>query len=58
MASAANGAIFLMLGAIGFMLASLAGFGFYLYKRGNAPIPPHIQLVEEMSREGGTQSHA
>lgn len=54
MAGAANGAIFLMLGAIGAMLASLAGFGFYLFKRASAPIPPHIQLVEEMGREGTT----
>ena len=57
-ASAANGAIFLMFGAIGSMLAALTGFGFYLYKRENTPIPPHIQLVEEMSREGGNPSHA
>ncbi len=47
-----------MLGAIGSMLAGLSAFGFYLYKRGNAPIPPHIQLVEEMGREGGAPSHA
>jgi hypothetical protein len=58
MASAANGAIFLMLGAIGSMLAALSGFGYYLYKRASAPIPPHIQLVEEMSHGGGASSHA
>ena len=58
MASAANGAIFLMLGAIGSMLAALSGFGYYLYKRAGAPIPPHIQLVEEMSHEGAVSSHA
>ena len=57
-ASAANGAIFLMFGAIGSMLAALSGFGFYLFKRANLPIPPHIQLVEEMSREDGDPSHA
>ena len=58
-ASAANGAIFLMFGAIGSMLAALIGFGYYLYKRENTPIPPHIQLVEEMSREAGhNPSHA
>jgi hypothetical protein len=55
-ASAANGAIFLMIGAIGTMLAALSGFGFYLYKRASAPIPPHIQLVEEMSHDD--QTHA
>ncbi len=58
MAGAANGAIFLMFGAIGSMLAALSGFGFYLYKRANAPIPPHIQLVEEMSGEDDDQTHA
>ena len=57
-ASAANGAIFLMIGAIGSMLAALTGFGFYLYKRASAPIPPHIQLVEEMRREDDDPSHA
>ena len=57
-ASAANGAIFLMIGAIGSMLAGLSGFGFYLYKRASAPIPPHLQLVEEMRREDDDQSHA
>ncbi len=57
-ASAANGAIFLMIGAIGTMLAALSGFGFYLYKRASAPIPPHIQLVEEMRREDDDLSHA
>ena len=57
-ASAANGAIFLMFGAIGSMLAALSGFGFYLYKRASAPIPPHIQLVEELRREDDNQPHA
>lgn len=57
-ASAANGAIFLMIGTIGTMLTGLTGFGFYLYKRASAPIPPHIQLVEEMSHEDDDQHHA
>ena len=57
-AGAANGAIFLMIGTIATMLAALSGFGFYLYKRASAPIPPHIQLDEEMGREEGDQSHA
>ena len=57
-ASAANGAIFVMIGIIGSMLAAFSGFGFYLYKRASAPIPPHIQLVEEMSGDEGDPSHA
>ena len=57
-ASAANGAIFVMIAVIGSVLAALSGFGYYLYKRASAPIPPHIQLVEEMSGEEGDPSHA
>ena len=57
-AGAANAAIFLMIGAIGSMLAAMTAFGFYLYKRASAPIPPHIQLVEEMSGEEGDPPHA
>jgi hypothetical protein len=56
-AGAANGAIFLMLGVIGAMLAATAGFGFYIYKRANTPLPPHLQLVEEMNDED-RYSHA
>ena len=57
-AGAANAAIFLMIGAIGSMLAAMTAFGFYLYKRASAPIPPHIQLVEEMRGEDDDQTHA
>ena len=37
MAPATNDAIFLMLGCIGFMLLTLSGFAFYLFKRANGP---------------------
>ncbi len=37
---AINGAIFLLLGCIGGVLASLAGFAFYLIKRASVPMPP------------------
>ena len=40
-APAMNAAIFLMLGVIGSMLASAAGFGIYLMKRSNMPLPPN-----------------
>ena len=48
-APAINDAIFLMLGCIGFMLASLAAFAFYLMKRANAPLPPHAEIVQSMT---------
>ena len=57
-AGATNSAIFLMLGIIGTMLTASGGFGFYLYKRAHTPIPPHIELVEEMGEENDGQSHA
>ncbi len=50
-AGAANAAIFVMLGAIGLMLAATGGVAFYIYRHAQAPIPPHIQLVESMSTE-------
>ena len=45
-APAINDAIFLMLGCIGFMLASFAGFAIYLMKRSSAPLPPHAELAQ------------
>ncbi len=43
-AGAVNAAIFLMLGFIGSLLASLAAFAFYLSRRATAPIPPHAEF--------------
>jgi hypothetical protein len=43
-AGAINAAIFLMLGLIGFILAGIGGFAFYLMKRANAPLPPPLDL--------------
>jgi hypothetical protein len=43
---AVNGAIFLMLGCIGSMLAGLAGFAFYLMRRANAPLSSHLGAAQ------------
>ena len=48
-APAINAAIFLMLGFIGFTLSALGGFAFYLMKRAQSPVPPHIELAEMMT---------
>lgn len=48
-AGAMNSAIFLMLGCIGAMLASLGGFALYLMKRAGAPLPPHLELTESIA---------
>jgi hypothetical protein len=54
-AGAANGAIFLMLGCIGGVLGLLSAFGLYLYRRSLAPLPPHVELAENLGApsEGG-----
>lgn len=48
-AGAANGAIFLMLGFIGAMLAGVGAFAFNLMRRAGAPVPPHVAVAEEIS---------
>ena len=48
-APAMNAAIFLMLGFIGFMLASAAGFAFYLVKRASVPLPPHAEFTQTIN---------
>lgn len=48
-AGAINAAIFLMIGVLGTMLASLGGFAFYLSRRAAAPAPPHVELGQSVS---------
>ncbi|MGB8167815.1 MAG: hypothetical protein WCF18_10020 [Chthoniobacteraceae bacterium] len=48
-AGAINAAMFLMIGVIGSMLASLGGFAFYLSRRAAAPAPPHAELDRAMA---------
>ena len=43
-AGAINAAIFLMIGVLGLMLASLGSFAFYLSRRAAAPTPPYAEL--------------
>jgi hypothetical protein len=45
-AGAMNAAIFLMLGFIFSVLALLVASGVYLYRRSQAPVPPHIQIAD------------
>jgi hypothetical protein len=51
-APATNDAIFLMLGLIGLMLGTIVGCGFYLFKRSQAPLPPHAEVAQTMTAEG------
>lgn len=44
-APAINAAIFLLMGFIGSMLAGVAAFGFYLFRRSKQPHPAHEQFL-------------
>ena len=44
-APAINAAIFLLMGFVGSMLAGVAAFGFYLFRRSKMPHPPHEQFL-------------
>ena len=54
-AGAANAAVFTMLGLIGGVLSLLAAFGYNLYRRSLAPIPPHADIADDNGEppEGG-----
>jgi hypothetical protein len=54
-AGAANAAVFTMLGLIGCVLGVLAAFGYYLYRRSLAPVPPHAEIAGQIgaASEGG-----
>ena len=56
-AGAVNGAIFLMLGFIGGVLALLGAFAFYLMKRSSSPLPPHVEFAGFSNHEEN-ESHA
>jgi hypothetical protein len=47
-AGAINAAIFLMIGVLAVMMASLGGFAFYLSRRSAAPVPPHAELGQSI----------
>ena len=46
---AANGAIFVMLGVLAFVLGLIVLAGYSLVKRGRMPMPPHAELMRSMS---------
>ena len=43
---AVNGAIFVMLGFLGVMLASVTGFAFAIWRRSRNPLPSNLDLAE------------
>ena len=56
-AKGANAAIFLMLGLLAGMFALLIAFGICLYRRAQAPTPPHAELGDGLeSQAEGTFS--
>lgn len=57
-APAANGAIFFMIGTIGFILSFLAGFIFYLARRAKFPVQVPQELAEALAIISEEKQHA
>lgn len=51
-AGAINGAVFIMLGFVALMLGSISAFAFYLFRRAQMPVPPHVELTQMMAAQG------
>jgi hypothetical protein len=50
-AAASNSVIWMLLGLVGFIFLSTGLTVLYLWRRSKAPIPPHIQFVENLTAE-------
>lgn len=46
---AANGAIFVMLGALVLVFSFVGAVGYSIVRRANSPLPPHAELARAMS---------
>ena len=51
LADATNATIWMLLGMVGFIFISTGATAFYLWRRANAEIPPHIALMENLNAE-------
>jgi hypothetical protein len=51
LADATNSVLWMLLGLVGFIFISTGLTALYLWRRSRAPIPPHIQLVEDLTAE-------
>ena len=49
LADASNGAIFVMLGVLGFVFSLVSLAGYSIVKRGTRPLPPHAELGNVVS---------
>lgn len=49
--SAANGTLWLLLGLVAFMFLATGFTAFYIWRRASLPVPPHIQLVENLTSQ-------
>jgi hypothetical protein len=50
-ADASNSVLWMLLGLVGFVFVSTGFTAFYLWRRAKAPIPAHIQFVENLTAE-------
>ena len=50
-ADPANGVLGMLLGLMALMFTATALTALFLWRRANAPIPPHIQFLENLTAE-------
>jgi hypothetical protein len=50
-ADASNSVLWMLLGLVGLMFVATGLTAFFLWRRANAPIPPHIAFVENLTAE-------
>lgn len=50
-ADASNSVLWSLLALVGFIFVATGATAFFLWRKANAPIPPHIALVESLTTE-------
>ena len=46
---ASNSVLWVLLALVGFIFLATAGTVYFLWKKANTPIPPHIEFIENLS---------
>ena len=55
-ADATSNLVFIMLGLVGMVMAGTGAVAWSFYRRALSPLPPHIQLVEQMPEDNNDAS--
>jgi hypothetical protein len=49
LAEASNSVVWALLALVGFIFLATAGTIYFLWRKANTPIPPHVQLIETLN---------